>query len=59
MIWLIDHIQSRIDNAIHKSEYVESFNITFGLEGNIDGPDVLNELLGRILMQDIHPDGFK
>jgi len=56
--WLIECIQSRIDKAIHDSDYIESFNITLGGRKS-NGYDVINGLIGRILMQDIHDDGFK
>ena len=53
----MESMQSRIDKAMHDSKFIESFNITLGLESN--GYDVINGLIGRILMQDIHRDGFK
>ena len=60
MIWLIEHMQSRIDNVILDAEFIKSFNITFGRRGaywtyGYCSYGVLNELIGRILMQDIHP----
>ena len=55
--WFMESMQSRIDKAMHDSKFIESFNITLGLESN--GYDVINGLIGRILMQDIHRDGFK
>ena len=51
-------IQSRIDNVIQDSEFIDSFNITLGGNG-LATEDVMNELIGRILMQEIHPKGFK
>ena len=59
MIWFNGHMQSRIDNVTLESQCIESFNITFGRCGSINGNHVLNELFNLILMQDIHPDGFK
>ena len=59
MIWFNDHMQGRIDNALIDSQFVKAFNITFGRSGRTQGSDIVNELLGRILMQDIHPEGFK
>ena len=49
---LMEIIQSRIDRATLDSHFVESFEI-YGVHS------YFNWLLGRILMQDIHPDGFK
>ena len=38
---------------------MKSFNITLGRFYQISSSDTINELLGRLLMQDIHPDGFE
>ena len=65
MPWRDDLMQSRIDKAL--DNYVmDSFNITIGRLtdmrfGDRDfrcSSDVINGLLGRMLMQDIHPDGL-
>ena len=60
MPWLIELLQDRIDRALLQSDskYIESFDITIGTEEQVDY-DVINGLLGRILMQDTHFDGFK
>ena len=57
MRWLNELIQDRIDKVILNNEFIESFNIDLGV--NYVDYDVINGLIGRILMQDIHPDGFK
>ena len=59
IIWFIDHLQSRIDNAIIDCQLIDSFCIKFNNDRATQGCDVVNELLGRILMQDIHHNGFK
>ena len=56
MIWSHAEMQSRIDNALG-SELIESFNITLSMGCLTDY--CINELLSRILMQDIHPNGFR
>ena len=38
---------------------MKSFNITIGLYSGIVRSDMINGLVGRLLMQDIHPDGFE
>ena len=52
----VECIQSRIDKATHGSQLLESFNMSnvFNHEYDLE-----NMVLGRILMQDIHPEGFK
>ena len=58
-------MQSRIDKALDNC-VLDSFNITIGRLtsmrfGDRDfncSSEVINGLLGRILMQDIHPDGL-
>ena len=57
MRWLNELMQHRIDRATCGSEFIESFNIDLG-KHRVDY-DVINELLERIMMQDIHQDGFK
>ena len=57
-------MQSRIDNVILDAEFIKSFNISFGRRGaywnyGYCSYGVLNELIGRILMQDIHHEGFE
>ena len=56
MPWLIDHMQNRIDNAL-SNQYMKSFNITLSHDKEV-GCGVVNELIGRLLIQDIHPDGL-
>ena len=60
MPWRNELLQNRIDRAILDSNFIESFNITIGVD-HCKGADkeVMNQLLGRILIQDIHRDGFK
>ena len=57
MRWLNELMQDRIDKVILDNEFIESFNINLGV--HYCDYDVINGLIGRILMQDIHPDGFK
>ena len=57
MRWLNELMQDRIDKVIPDKEFIESFSIDLGSH-KVDY-DVINGLIGRILMQDIHPDGFK
>ena len=57
MRWLNELMQDRIDKVIPDIEFIESFSIDLGSH-KVDY-DVINGLIGRILMQDIHPDGFK
>ena len=54
MPFLVECIQNRIDKATLDNHFVESFNITNTWRSSVD----INMLLGRILMQDIHPNGF-
>ena len=51
-------MQSRIDRAMQDAPFIDSFNITMGKTG-FASYDVSNQLVGRILMQDIHNEGFK
>ena len=50
-------MQNRIDKATCGLEFIESFSINMG-NRTVDY-DVINGLISRIMMQDIHPDGFK
>ena len=54
MPWHEGVMQSRIDKALD-FELIESFEINMFSKAT----DVFNELLSRIFMQDIYPDGFK
>ena len=38
---------------------MKSFNIKINLYSGIVRSDMINGLIGRLLMQDIHPDGFE
>ena len=38
---------------------MKSFNITIGSNVGIIQADMINELIDRLLMQDIHTDGFE
>ena len=38
---------------------MKSFNLTIGLYSGFVQSDVINGLIGRLLMQDIHLDGFE
>ena len=39
---------------------MKSFNITIGKNSDqLLANDTMNELIGRLLMQDIHPNGFE
>ena len=58
MPFLVECIQDRIDKATLDSNFVESFNITNTWRSPVSPVDI-NFILGRILMQDIHPNGFK
>ena len=57
MRWLNELMQNRIDKATCGLEFIESFSINMG-NRTVDY-DVINGLISRIMMQDIHPDGFK
>lgn len=57
MLWLTELFQNRIDKATLNSELIDSFEINLGSH-DVDY-DVINGVIGRILMQDIHPEGFK
>ena len=57
MLWLTELFQNRIDKATLNSELIDSFEINLG-QHSVDY-DVINGVIGRILMQDIHPEGFK
>ena len=57
MLWRSEVIQMRINNAL-QNEVMKSFNITPGSNCGEIQSDVINELLSRLLMQDIHPAGF-
>ena len=61
MPWRNELLQNRIDILTRDSQFIQSFNITIGnsYTHNEVPSDVINGLLERILMQDIHPDGFK
>ena len=48
-------VQFLIDKATIDSHFIESFSIKMGGHEL----DAFNRLLGRILIQDIHPDGLK
>ena len=56
MPWLDEIMQMRIDNALIDSQFIESFDISIGIHA---AKFYINELIGRILIQEIHPDGFK
>lgn len=58
MPWIMQCMQSRIDKAMQDDPFIDSFNISMG-ENGFASYDVINQLIGRILMQDIHVDGFK
>ena len=57
MLWLTELFQNRIDKATLNSELIDSFEFNLGSH-DVDY-DVINGVIGRILMQDIHPEGFK
>ena len=57
MRWLNELMQDRIDKVTNDLELIESFEINLG--DHQVYYDVINGLLSRIMMQDIHPDGFK
>ena len=57
MLWLTELFQNRIDKATLNSELIDSFEINLGSH-DVDY-DVINGVISRILMQDIHPEGFK
>ena len=57
MRWLDELMQNRIDKVTGGLKFIESFEINLG--GKDVDFDVINGLLSRIMMQDIHPDGFK
>ena len=57
MPWRSELIQMRINNAL-QNEVMKSFSISPNSKGGRVQSDVINELISRLLMQDIHPDGF-
>ena len=57
MRWLDELMQNRIDKVTSGLKFIESFEIDLG--GKDVDYDVINGLLSRIMMQDIHPEGFK
>ena len=60
MPWLPELMQHCIDKVILDSELIESFDITIGKRAYVnEDNEVINGLIGRILMQDIHQDGLK
>lgn len=58
MPWIVECMQSRIDRAMQDCQFIDSFNITMHKFVFLKY-DVSNQLVGRILMQDIHYEGFK
>ena len=57
MPWCSEEIQNRINNVL-QNDALKSFKIAPNSKGEEIESDVINGLIGRLLIQDIHPDGF-
>ena len=56
--WRYALMQNRIDMALIDSKYIESFGIEIGSHEEVPY-DVINGLIGLLMMQDTHAGGFK